>query len=139
MTVYPRLLVVEDELEITDILREALSEDYEVVCAARVDEALSVFASQRIDVLMLDYHLIDGNAQDVARQADRAEVPVVWIPGDPDVVETLARASHFLLAKPFGIQQVLDILAEAREGEEAGGCSGNARGMPFGRPVVPEE
>jgi DNA-binding NtrC family response regulator len=85
-----------------------------VVCVARVDEALLVFGRQRIDVVLLDYHLLEGNAQDVAKRADLAEVPVVWIPGDPDIIETLIRASHFLLAKPFGIQQVLDMLAKAR-------------------------
>ena len=91
-----------------------LSEDYEVASATRVDEALLVFASQRIDVVLLDYHLIDGHALDVAGRADRAGVPVVWIPGEPGVVEKFIRASHFLLAKPFGIQQVLDVLAKAR-------------------------
>jgi DNA-binding response OmpR family regulator len=110
----PRVLIVEDEAAISEILSEALHEDYEVVCVARVDEALLVFGQQRIDVVLLDYHLLDGNAQDVAKRADQAEVPVVWIPGDPDIVETLVRASHFLLAKPFGIQQVLDMLAKAR-------------------------
>ena len=114
MRFFPRVLIVEDEAAISDILSEALREDYEVVCVARVDEALLVFGQQRIDVVLLDYHLLDGNAQDVAKRADQAEVPVVWIPGDPDIVETLVRASHFLLAKPFGIQQVLDMLAKAR-------------------------
>ena len=39
-----------------------LSKDYEVVCVSRVDEALLVFARQRIDVVLLDRYLVDGNA-----------------------------------------------------------------------------
>jgi len=46
----PRVLLVEDEPTICDFLCEALSKDYEVVCVSRVDEALRVFARQRIDV-----------------------------------------------------------------------------------------
>jgi hypothetical protein len=36
------------------------------------------------------------------------------MPGDPDIIDTLVRTSHFMIPKPFGIQQMLDTLAKAR-------------------------
>jgi len=36
------------------------------------------------------------------------------MPGDPDTVNMLAKTSHFVIAKPFGIQKMLDALAKAR-------------------------
>ena len=110
----PRILLVEDETTICDFLCEALSKDYEVTCVSRADEALGVFTHQRIDVVLLDYYLVDGNGQDVAKRTDQAEVPVVWMPGDPDAVNMLARTTHFTITKPFGIQKMLDALAKAR-------------------------
>jgi|SRR4051794_14506315 len=110
----PRVLLVENEVTISDILCEVLSETYEVVCASKADEALSVLACQRIDVVLLDYYLIGENAQGVAERASEAEVPIVWMSGDPDIIDTLVRSSHFMMAKPFGIQQMLDTLAKAR-------------------------
>ena len=110
----PRVLLVEDETTICDFLCESLSKDYEVVCVSRVDEALLVFARQRIDVVLLDRYLVDGNAQIIAQRADRAEIPVVWMPGDPYVIDTLVQTSHFMMAKPFGVQQMLNMLAKAR-------------------------
>ena len=117
----PRVLLVEDEPTICDFLCEALSKDYEVVCVSRVDEALRVFARQRIDVVLLDHYLVDGNAQVIAQRADRAEVPVVWMPGDPDVIDTLVRTSHFMITKPFGVQQMRNMLAKARGISEPSG------------------
>jgi DNA-binding response OmpR family regulator len=110
----PRVLLVEDETTICDFLCESLSKDYEVVCVSRVDEALLVFARQHIDVVLLDHYLVDGNARVIAQRADRAEVPVVWMPGDPEAIDTLVRTSDFMMAKPFGVQQMLNTLAKAR-------------------------
>ena len=105
----PRVLVVEDEELVSEVLRDVLDEHYEVVCAAGVREPLAELASRRADAVLLDYSLPDGNGSEVA---GRAGAPVVWMTGDPRAPSALGEGSGLLLAKPFGVAAVLGALAE---------------------------
>ena len=47
MTPRPRVLVVEDDALVSEVLRAILDEHYEVVCAASAKEALAELAHRR--------------------------------------------------------------------------------------------
>jgi PleD family two-component response regulator len=72
----PRLLIVEDESMICDLLGLLLEEDYQVTCVGTSEDALRVLAEQIIDVMLLDYHLPRGGAVEVARRVDEAGIPM---------------------------------------------------------------
>jgi DNA-binding response OmpR family regulator len=99
----PRVLVVEDDPMIGELLEDILGTDYAVVRVAGAAAALSELEKQRTDVLLLDYRLPDGSGQEVADSADRAGIPLVWITGDPSAVQVLTDDTHAVLPKPFGL------------------------------------
>jgi CheY-like chemotaxis protein len=107
----PRILVVDDEPMICELLGLVLEDDYQVVCTHTSHEALLLLAEQRIDVMLLDYHLPAGGAVTVARRADEIGIPMVWMTGDHAAAET---TSHPVLLKPFHIDCVSAVLAEVR-------------------------
>ena len=110
----PCLLVMDDEVLISDLLREALVDDYMVISAVTAEEALIRFANERVDVILLDYILPDGCSRKVAERAARAEVPVVWMTGDAEAVEDEVLDGCLILQKPFRIPRLLEALTSAR-------------------------
>jgi len=57
-----RIMIVEDNADLLSILKQLLSEDYEVFAARRGEEAIAAAASFRPNVVLLDLNLpgIDG-------------------------------------------------------------------------------
>jgi DNA-binding NtrC family response regulator len=110
------VMIVEDDTMVRDLLCEALGEYYEVFCVATAEAALSVLAGERIDVVLLDYHLRDGGRNALAKEVAQVGLPMVWMTADREVGETLSAARLLLLSKPFRIQQALEVLDEAFSG-----------------------
>jgi DNA-binding NtrC family response regulator len=109
-TKHPRILVVDDETMICELLSSVLEDDYDVICATTSNEALQVLAEQSIDVMLLDYHLRLGGAVKVAARADEIGTPMVWMTGDYAV----EIKSHSVLLKPFHIDRVSEVLTKVR-------------------------
>jgi CheY-like chemotaxis protein len=116
-----RVLVVEDDALVGEVLHDMLENHYEVVLAVSVKEALSVIAAERFDVVLLDYNLTDGYGLAVAERADKLGIPIVWMSGNMVSFDTFGGSpetggenSQSLLTKPFTNKQLLDVLSNAR-------------------------
>jgi DNA-binding NtrC family response regulator len=114
MSARPTVLVVENDERVRDVLGDMLDEHYTVFRVATAEAAISMLAGDRIDVILLDYHLSGRSGQSVAQRAEQANVPIVWMTADLTAAEALSMASYLLLAKPFGIDAALETLARAR-------------------------
>ena len=106
-----RVLVVEDDEAIGDLLGDILDDDYTVLRATGAEAALDILGQQRVDVVLLDYRLPDGSGQEVATQADESGIPMIWITGDPAAVQVLDDDPHLVLPKPFGVLGIKNVLA----------------------------
>lgn len=109
----PRVLIVEDDEMVNDVLHEMLTGHFEITCVTRVREALTELLLRRVDIILLDYRLADGTGQIVAAQAAHAGLPVVWMTGDPETIKGHDEVPRFVLPKPSGIRVVLEVLREA--------------------------
>ncbi len=110
------VLVVEDEpliaLDIESVLQaEGLPVDY---CASR-EEALKLIASQAPLVALLDFHLNDGEATDIAAELKARNVPVIFCSGVHKSDIPLEFREATWLFKPFTDQQLVDVVREALE------------------------
>jgi DNA-binding NtrC family response regulator len=115
----PRVLVVDDDELITEMLRSALTESYEVVCAADIAQALATLNDLSIDVILADLRLRGETGLAVNAQAEQMKVPFVWMTGDPDALATLGARSGVVLPKPFNLDLLFDTLAKARESQRS--------------------
>lgn len=104
----PRVLVVERDNIIRDVLCTVLEDDYNVFTSATVLEALASSALNHVDVILLDHNLRVGAGKTVVDLADRVQVPIVWMAGEPEFLD-----EAYVLPKPFNCQQVLDVVSEA--------------------------
>ncbi len=118
MCTLKRVLVAEDDPDIADLLRQALTERLDVEADIVANGALVMdwVAAHRPDLLILDVALPGLNGLDVfdllRSDPNLVGVPVLFLTGRPERAETANAATgvHEILAKPFNVE---DLIARA--------------------------
>jgi CheY-like chemotaxis protein len=93
----PRILVVEDEKLLAAIITD-------------VEDAIELLLSAAIDLVLLDCVLPGGTMWQVALEADRQDIPLVLMTGDPEHRKDLVGGARPFLLKPFSIAALTDIV-----------------------------
>ena len=107
-----RLLVVDDDAELRDLLARALERDGHVVTAvATVEAARDVLSEGTVDVAVLDLALPDGSGIELCRElrAARSAVPVLMLTAHSEVdqrVRALDAGADDFLGKPFAVAEL---------------------------------
>ena len=102
----PRVLVVDDDPVIRDLLRATLDGDFEVSEAREGDEALRHLAADDADLVILDWQMPGRWGGEILAELKRTrpDLPVVVLTGHPEqqtqVIAAGLGASAFL-PKPF--------------------------------------
>ena len=105
-----RILVVEDQELLATIIADVLGDAHEVVCAPNVEDAVDHLLGDAIDLVLLDCVLPDGPNWQVALEADRQNIPVVFMTGDPGQAKELVGGARPYLLKPFGMATLIDVI-----------------------------
>ena len=109
----PRLLVVDDEATILELLSGSLRlAGFEVVTAASGAEAVRAAASARPDLVLLDVMMPDGDGFDALRRirSGGSEVPVIFLTARdevPDRVKGFEEGADDYVTKPFSLEELL--------------------------------
>ena len=106
------ILVVDDEPAILRFLRPALeANDYEMVSAGSVAEAIKRIAADAPDAVVLDLGLPDGDGKDVIRQVRAfSDVPIIVLSArdrEAEKIESLDLGADDYVNKPFGVGELL--------------------------------
>ena len=116
-----RILVVDDEESIRDLLRLVLTgEGYSVVTANDGEEAIEHLEAQRFDLVITDLVMPTVNGVEVLRAAKRIDLnfPVIVITGYPSVetvTELVRLGAGDYLTKPFNVDVVIVTVAKLLE------------------------
>lgn len=108
-----KILIVEDDASIRAALVEAAESDgHATVCAANGAEALRVFATESIDLVLLDLMLPVMSGYDVCRRIREKDrrVPIVMLTAkgtEIDKVLGLELGADDYVTKPFGLRELL--------------------------------
>lgn len=118
------ILVVDDHTTFAELLTGALSLEpglESVGVAGGVETGVRLCAALRPDVVVMDYHLPDGNGLKASERilADQPETRVVMLTGNPEQIP-LEAAAHTkicaLLPKDCSLSTLLDTIRSARSG-----------------------
>ncbi len=107
-----RLLVVDDDSEVRDLLERALVRDgHVVVVAATAQAARAAIEAQPPDVVVLDLSLPDGDGIALCRElrSSRSEIPVLMLTAHSEVatrVRSLDAGADDFLGKPFAVAEL---------------------------------
>jgi CheY-like chemotaxis protein len=104
----PKILVVDDEVQVREFLSSELSSlDYDVVMAAHASEALVCLRQERIDLLVTDVRIpgeMDGISLVRVFRREKPHLKVLFITGydvKPEIESMLRLGLTRLLTKPF--------------------------------------
>lgn len=116
-----RILCIDDHEDASEMMKLILShEDYEVVTAVTIGEALELATASEFDLYVLDRHLPDGSGLELCQKLTQLTpgVPCIFYSGDAYAIhrsEAMAAGAHDYIAKP-DIDKLIDkvnqVLAE---------------------------
>ena len=118
--VSPRILIVDDEVEITEILADLLSEEYECTRAGTAEEALSRLQDGVFQLVISDITMPGMSGLDMIPHAKELspDTVVVMISGMQTVesaIGALRLGAFDYLMKPFDLRQVEAVVKRALE------------------------
>jgi DNA-binding NtrC family response regulator len=110
---WPYILLVEDDEQVCDILGEFLRDSgYQVDVAGTVTAACSLLAGgHTYNLVVTDGRLPDGNGLMIAQCASEQSIKVIIISGFPQELAAAERAQYPVLAKPFRLAVLSDIIS----------------------------
>ena len=118
--VSPRILIVDDEIEITEILADLLSEEYECIRAGSAEEALSRLHEGEFQLVISDITMPGMSGLDMIPHVKEIspDTVVVMISGMQTVesaIGALRLGAFDYLMKPFDLRQVEAVVKRALE------------------------
>ena len=107
-----RILVVDDEPAIRRLLRSTLGvQDYTILEAANVAQALEVLGREKVDLIILDLGLPDGDGFEVIQKLrPDSQVPIIVLSSRDDErgkVQALDAGADDYVTKPFGVEELV--------------------------------
>jgi PleD family two-component response regulator len=110
----PRILIVEDDLDLSDMLGAYFRvQNYEVRTAAWGQEAIKISREEDLSLIMLDIRLPDINGYEVCRQLRQnrrtQDLPIIFLTEKRDRVDKLQGLELGVvdyITKPFDIQEL---------------------------------
>ena len=119
-----RILLIEDNNDIQEILYSLLSEDHEVLQAFSGTEGLRLFQQESIDLVLLDIMLPGKNGDQVLEEIRlQSQVPVIMLTalGEKSLVsQYLLDGANDYIVKPFNLDEVAArVTVQLRGGQQA--------------------
>jgi DNA-binding response OmpR family regulator len=105
--------VVEDQALLSEVIAEGLAQDFEVLCAATVAAGVEWLMAAAVDVVLLDCVQPGETMWQIVLEADRQEVPVVLMTGDPARMKAAAAGARPYIFKPFSLADLKRVLKDA--------------------------
>ena len=118
--VSPRILIVDDEVEITEILADLLSEEYDCIRAGSAEEALTRLQENEFQLVISDITMPGMSGLDMIPHVKEfaTDTVVVMISGMQTVesaIGALRLGAFDYLMKPFDLRQVEAVVKRALE------------------------
>ena len=112
------ILIVDDEKGVRESLRMVLQDDYELYTAKTGREALHIFESRSIDIVLLDIMLPDIDGRHLIPEFKQIDdsVDIIMVTAVKDLqsgIDAIKNGAHDYLVKPFEVENVENIVARA--------------------------
>jgi DNA-binding response OmpR family regulator/signal transduction histidine kinase len=108
-----RILAVDDEPDVLDVLRAALEEQYEVFTASSGEEALAILQRQPVDLLITDQRMPQMSGVSLLERAkdfcpDAVRIILTGYTEPADLIQAINRGEVYrYLTKPWDLEELL--------------------------------
>jgi FixJ family two-component response regulator len=122
----PRLLVVDDEPDLVEMLRDVVGKkiDCKIMSAGDLDEARRIISKEQVSLLVTDLHLPGGDGMSLLPELYE-KLPTanaIVITGKPTVngaINAMRAGAADYLPKPFSAEQIVDRISKALQRQAA--------------------
>src|SRR5690349_13735852 len=104
---HPRILVVEDDPLVSEVVVDALDGIYDTARAETAAAAMECLRAGGIDAMLLDCTLPGGLDPQLVPLADDSGIPVILMSGHPDMLERVPGVPRPCIQKPFSLTALL--------------------------------
>ncbi len=117
-----RVLVVEDDPLVSDVVVAALEDDYETYVVGSSGAAVESLRHGGVDLVWLDCTLLDGIDAKFIPETNRTGTPLVRMSGDPQRMDGVPATARACILKPFSLARLLTAVQQAIDGEAPTGA-----------------
>jgi CheY-like chemotaxis protein len=114
-----RILVVDDNAMVRDVIGLMLAAEYELDVVSDVPAALELLSrnADAYDLLLTDVSIAGGDGRGLAATAKiiRPELPILYMSGTPEIDTHELEAGETFLPKPFTKEQLAAAIRAARD------------------------
>jgi DNA-binding response OmpR family regulator len=108
-----RILILDDNQDILDVVKEALLyERFEVTVTSETENIIEAIQTCKPDLVMLDYKLNGTRGDDICRQIKAHQqlnnIPVIICSAYLNKDDLLACGCDAIISKPFGLEELVD-------------------------------
>ena len=146
ITIPMKLLIVEDEIRMAELLYKGLTEEgHTATCATDGAEGLAMAKSYEFDVIILDIMMPKLSGYELARRlrAEKVRTPILMLTARdavPDIVRGLDLGADDYMTKPFSFDELVarlrSVKRRALAAEDTTMCVGDLVLDPASREVV---
>ncbi|OTO14653.1 hypothetical protein A5875_003810 [Enterococcus sp. 3H8_DIV0648] len=117
---------MEDDLNLNDGIKLALHQsDYQISQCTKIEDAHSLFARERIDLILLDINLPDGSGIDFLKKVRlSSDIPIIMISAndlESDIIIGLELGANDYITKPFSLMVLrARVAVQLREKQSSG-------------------
>ena len=119
-----RILIVDDEAEIADLIEVYLSnENFTVFKFYSAAEALECINKTELDLAILDMQLPDGSGREIASALKSADIPVLYVTvvdDEDEIVRSFDDGAADYITKPFRMRELLARIKRALHEKDNG-------------------
>jgi DNA-binding NtrC family response regulator len=105
-----RILVVEDDPLVSEVVADALDGLYHTSRVENSAAAIECLRAGGIDAMLLDCTLPGGLDPHLVPMADHSGIPVILMSGHPDMQERVPGVRRPCIQKPFSLTALLDTI-----------------------------
>jgi len=116
------ILIVDDNNDILDLLKEALEQEgYQVTGLSKTEDIIRSITKYQPDLVMVDFLLGDINGGELCHQVKvnplSNHIPVIMLSGYPRVLESLGGdyGADVFIAKPFDLNHLIETVRQLLE------------------------
>jgi len=115
------ILVVDDDIHVTDSLRVVLTDaGFKVLIARYFAEAIALLSDTQVDLVITDLCLPDGRGTDVIThvKTETPETEVILMTGHGSLditIEAIKRGAYYYLEKPYALDRLYTLVDRALE------------------------
>jgi DNA-binding NtrC family response regulator len=113
MTEQHRILVVEDDPLVSEVIAAALDDTYPITVVDNAADAVARLQREAYRLMLLDCTLPGGVDVNLIPEADRAGTVVVLMSGDPGRMANLTEQPRPFVLKPFTLTELSDTVEAA--------------------------